>query len=499
MLESESVLLQRFAATGDAEAFSEIVRRHAGMVYGASIRVLSDADLAADATQETFFQLLQNASEITGSVSGWLHRVATHKAVDVIRRDSSRRKREARYVADRTIDAQKWQDISPYVDEALDELDAETRGLLIGHFFNGRTMTEIAAAGKLSQPTVSRRIESGIERLAEKLKDRGIIAAAAALTGFLGANAVEAAPAMVLSELGKMALVGSASATVAGSATAAIGSTAAKAAATAAIAGVKAKIITTAAAVVIAGTGAVITYNLVTNRDKPAEPVETVETVETVRQDKGTQSSPGTSVARAGGNSTNEMSKEEFEKWFFGEIVDEEAADSADTPQPMGGFAGGGAQIQNTQPPEEPSQPAAPPMGFGGMMGMGGYGGGASMLNFSSPEQTVSSFVGVLSGLDIDQISKCFVEGDHDVENLRRIIEDPQDAKDVQMKTLLESIGLPIEIVKTVEERNGLGVTWLSTVRAEFTLGDMTFIPGDKFELDATLVLIGNEWKIAGM
>ena len=498
MLESESVLLQRFAATGDAEAFSEIVRRHAGMVYGTSIRVLTDADRAADATQETFFQLLQNASEITGSVSGWLHRVATHKAVDVIRRDSSRRKREARYAADRTIDAQKWQDISPYVDEALDELDAETRGLLIGHFFNGRTMTEIAAAVKLSQPTVSRRIESGIERLAEKLKDRGIIAAAAALTGLLGANAVEAAPATVLSELGKMALVGSASATAAGSASAVIGSTAAKAATTAAMAGVKAKIITTAAAVVIAGTGVVITYNLVTNRDKPAEPVETAKTVGAVRQDKGTQSSPGTYVASTGGNSTNEMTKEEFEKWFFGEIVGEEPVDSTDTPQPMGGFAGGGAQTQNTQPPEEPSQPAAPRMGFGGMMGMGGY-GGMFVARFDTPEATVSSFVQVLSMRDMNQISKCFVEGAPDVENLRRTIQDPQDAEDVQMKTLLESIGPPIEIVKTVEERNGLGVIWLSTVRAEFTLGDMTFIPGDKFELDATLVQIGDDWKIAGM
>lgn len=136
MLESESVLLQRFTAGGDAEAFSEIVRRHAGMVYGASIRVLSDADLAADATQETFFQLLQNASEITGSVSGWLHRVATRKAVDVIRRDSSRRKREAQYAAGRTVDVRKWQDISPYIDEAMDELDEETRLILIGHFLS---------------------------------------------------------------------------------------------------------------------------------------------------------------------------------------------------------------------------------------------------------------------------------------------------------------------------------------------------------------------------
>ncbi len=489
MLENESVLLQRFASTGDAEAFSEIVRRHAGMVYGASLRVLSDVDRAADATQETFFQLLQNASDITGSVSGWLHRVATRKAVDVIRRDSSRKKREAQYAADRTVDAQKWQDISPYVDEALDELDEETRLILIGHFFNGQTMTEIAASGKLSQPTVSRRIESGIERLAEKLKDRGIIAVAAALAGLLGANAVEAAPAAVLSELGKMALVGSASATAAGSATAAIGSTAAKAATTAAMAGVKAKIITTAAAVIIAGTGAVITYKHITNRDKPAE------TVGVVEQNSGTQSSAGTSVARAGGNSTNEMTKEEFEEWYFGETLDKEAADSPDVQQTIGGFAGGGAQIQNTPPTVEPSQPTASPMGFGGT----GRARGGFTASFHTPAATVSSFVQILSMGDINQISKCFVEGAHDVENLRRIMEDPQDAEDLEMKVMFESIGSPVEVVSTVEEANGLSVKWLSTVKREFSIDSKTYQPGDKFELDATLVQIGSDWKIAGI
>ena len=47
MLESENILLQRFSQTGDAEAFSEIVRRHAGLVYGACLRVLEDKNRAA--------------------------------------------------------------------------------------------------------------------------------------------------------------------------------------------------------------------------------------------------------------------------------------------------------------------------------------------------------------------------------------------------------------------------------------------------------------------
>jgi DNA-directed RNA polymerase specialized sigma24 family protein len=79
MLENEVILLHRFAKTGDAEAFSEVVRRHAGLVYGACLRILADRDRAADVVQETFFQLLRNAGNITGSVPAWLHRVATRK------------------------------------------------------------------------------------------------------------------------------------------------------------------------------------------------------------------------------------------------------------------------------------------------------------------------------------------------------------------------------------------------------------------------------------
>jgi RNA polymerase sigma factor (sigma-70 family) len=98
MAESERALLRRFADAGDARAFAELVHRYAGLVYGTCLRVLSDADRAADATQETFFQLMRKAGEIRGSLGGWLHRVAVRKAVDLLRTDSVRRSREAKYL-----------------------------------------------------------------------------------------------------------------------------------------------------------------------------------------------------------------------------------------------------------------------------------------------------------------------------------------------------------------------------------------------------------------
>ena len=57
MLNKEISLLRRFANKGDSEAFSEIVQRHAGLVYGACLRVLEDKTRAADVVQETFFHL----------------------------------------------------------------------------------------------------------------------------------------------------------------------------------------------------------------------------------------------------------------------------------------------------------------------------------------------------------------------------------------------------------------------------------------------------------
>lgn len=263
MAENEIVLLRRFAETGDAEAFSQIVHRHAGLVYGACLRVLQDRSQAADAVQETFLQLLREAGSITSSVPSWLHRVATRKALQAIRRDSRRRQREAKYAADRPLKTSRWEDISIYVDEELDELDDQTRQILVRHFFEGTTTIDIAADSGISQPTVSRRIEAGVTELREKLKRRGIIVAAAALGSLLTQNAAQAAPAIVLKELGKIALVG-------GSAAASgVGTTvAAKAAATGTVTGVKAKVIA-AAAVAVIGAGTVVTYKHIT---RPVEP-----------------------------------------------------------------------------------------------------------------------------------------------------------------------------------------------------------------------------------
>ena len=393
MLENEVILLHRFAKTGDAEAFSEVVRRHAGLVYGACLRILADRDRAADAVQDTFFQLLRNAGNITGSVPAWLHRVATRRAIDVVRRDSSIRRQETEYAANKPREVRKWQDISGYVDEGLSELDEQTQEILIQRFFEGRSMVDIAADKEVSQPTVSRRIESGVAKLRERLRKRGIIVAVATLGGLLGENVVEAAPALVLKELGKMALVGGTAAAGSGVGSAAAATGAGAKAAAGVLAGVKAKVVT-AAVVTVVGVGGVVTYNHVT---QPIEPVGKQVTQKAeypeLRRPASTsltrQSSQKSPVVRVPGKLTADADdvkqgeniassvpaeptggtggREEASSDSFWDRFADGQGGAPTGGQPAGGGGTGGAGGDSSDADDEP-------MGYGGFGG--GYGGG---------------------------------------------------------------------------------------------------------------------------
>jgi RNA polymerase sigma factor (sigma-70 family) len=262
MMQTEATLLKRFAGSGDADAFAEIIRRHAGLVYGVALRILADADRAADVAQETFLQLVRDAGSVTGSLPGWLHRVATRKAVDQIRRDAARQHREREYMEREVPGAtSEWKDISPYIDAALRELDPEWRDVLILHFLEGRTTREIAREQGTSQATISRRIRCGVDQLRASLQKRGIIVVAGVLSTLLGYNSAQAAPLSLLTELGKMALMSGGPGT-AGSLTTATGGI---------VAAVKTHAVAVAT-VVIVGAGSVITYQQVV-KPSPKPPV----------------------------------------------------------------------------------------------------------------------------------------------------------------------------------------------------------------------------------
>ncbi len=204
--ESDSVLVRRFARDHDGKAFALLVGRYADMVYATCRRVVRDDAQADDAVQETFFHLVKNASRIRGSLGSWLHQVATRRAIDLIRQNAARRRREQAYVIEKDSPGENtWSEIEPAVDEALEELPETCRELLVLHFLQGRSTIQIAAAKGVSQPTISRRMSEALELLRESLRSRGILAGLVPLqTVLLHSNYV--APVALKAKLGKIAL-----------------------------------------------------------------------------------------------------------------------------------------------------------------------------------------------------------------------------------------------------------------------------------------------------
>src|SRR5687767_5474775 len=151
--ENDFALLRRFAGDGDEEAFAEIVKRYAGVVYATSYRVVQDRGRAEDVAQEVFFKLLRRPHAVSQSLGGWLHQCATRLALDEVRSETARRKREAnRRIETNEVEQQAstWQEISPHVDEALAVLPEESRELLVSHFLNGKSQSTIAIETRTS-------------------------------------------------------------------------------------------------------------------------------------------------------------------------------------------------------------------------------------------------------------------------------------------------------------------------------------------------------------
>lgn len=129
-------------------------------------------DAPEDIVQDAFVALARQ-DPAPDRPAAWLYRVVRNGAIAAARRSRRRRHREHR-AADREA-APGFESTDDRIDAAhaarlLDELDDETRAIVIARVWGGLTFDEVARLQGCSLTTAHRRYQSGLARLHERLE-----------------------------------------------------------------------------------------------------------------------------------------------------------------------------------------------------------------------------------------------------------------------------------------------------------------------------------------
>lgn len=191
--EHQSVL-QEFSDSSDSslvvsiarfreDALAEAYRRHAGAVFGLAKRLLSDHARAEEIVQEVFLRLWNEPNRFDpdrGTLRSFLLANAHGRAVDLIRADVSRRRREERE-ATQTAEAgydvarEVWDiTLASHVRDAFGALSGGERTAVELAYFGGLSYREVARRLGEAEGTIKSRIRSGLKKLRVELAGSGV-------------------------------------------------------------------------------------------------------------------------------------------------------------------------------------------------------------------------------------------------------------------------------------------------------------------------------------
>jgi RNA polymerase sigma-70 factor (ECF subfamily) len=182
---SDEELLDRFCR-GDMQPFGVLVRRYERELYGYLRRYLGDGTLAEDVFQNTFLQLYVKSGKYERGrpVRPWLYTIATHQAIDAMRRQGRhqavglglRRDDAEDGDASGLVDALQCRGPDPLecaaqlerqevVRACVDELPDFLRQVLILAYYQGLKYREIADVLDIPVGTVKSRLHAALVRL----------------------------------------------------------------------------------------------------------------------------------------------------------------------------------------------------------------------------------------------------------------------------------------------------------------------------------------------
>lgn len=172
--DDDAALAERVAA-GDRLALESLFDQHGDAVKSIAVRVLRDEGLAEDVVQDTFIQFWKSPERYQsdrGSLRTFLVTIAHRKAVDIVRSEVARSRREMQPPEPDHFDLEDevWsRRLAETVRDALDGLAPGEREAIALAYFRGLSYVEVARSLGEPEGTVKSRIRNGMKKLAVSL------------------------------------------------------------------------------------------------------------------------------------------------------------------------------------------------------------------------------------------------------------------------------------------------------------------------------------------
>jgi RNA polymerase sigma factor (sigma-70 family) len=214
----DSELLRRYVSERSEDAFTELVRRKAGLVYSAALRqVGGDTLLAQDVSQSVFIDLARKASQLSdrSELTSWLYTSTRFAALKALREKHRRhtREQEAHIMEEierPAVSEAEWEHVRPLLDAAICDLPENDRTAVLMRYFEGQPFAAMGEQLGIGESSARMRSERALDKLRTLLAQRGITSTAAVLALVLTTKAVAAPPAGLVATLAGGALAKSA-------------------------------------------------------------------------------------------------------------------------------------------------------------------------------------------------------------------------------------------------------------------------------------------------
>jgi RNA polymerase sigma-70 factor, ECF subfamily len=162
---------------GEPAAFADLVREMERPLLYFAHKLVNDEDKALDVLQEVWLKAFQTIRRLENPklLRAWLYRLTRGLAIDRVRKDVAEERRERVHAEERVDpdeDSSFDEEDAAALHRTLDILDIRHREVVVLHFLEEMTITEIAAVLGYPAGTVKSRLHYAKRALKEALRGK---------------------------------------------------------------------------------------------------------------------------------------------------------------------------------------------------------------------------------------------------------------------------------------------------------------------------------------